>query len=290
MYPTIVRLGPVGIHTFGLMLGLGFLVGYALIRREYGRVGIDPEVAGKVILASLVGGVLGAKLYFIGDIAQNWRALLTGSGLAWHGGLVGGTVGVLGVLLLDPALAERDSGGRVVRRRVWEAGDGLAPAILLGQAFGRIGCFLSGDGDYGPPSGVPWAMGFPKGTVPTPAGVRVHPTMLYDVGLLVVCFLLLWGVRRRLERRPGLVFAAFLVLMGVERVITEFWRLTRVFSFTSTPMGWATRDLDAQLSGTAWSGRLLLDGVSEPQVWSLLMVVAGLVLAWQRRRLTGQAR
>ncbi|MBM3215694.1 prolipoprotein diacylglyceryl transferase [Candidatus Poribacteria bacterium] len=284
MYPTLIQFGPVGIHTFGIMMGLGFLAGYALIRQEYLRKGIDPELASTVILAAIIGGVLGAKLYFWRDVASDWRSLLSGSGLAWHGGLAGGIVAVLIVLYRSPSLIVQEARGASPRRRIWEAIDGIAPAILLGQAFGRMGCFLSGDGDYGAPSSLPWAVGFPNGTVPTPAGVRVHPTMLYDIVLLSAAFIFLWRMRRRWGSRQGVAFGAFLILMGIERIITEFWRLTRVFSFTSTPMGWENRSLDDHLLGTAWQGTLFIHGISEQQLWSLAMVVVGVWMVWQRGR------
>lgn len=284
MYPTLIRFGPVGIHTFGLMMGLGFLVGYWVIRREYTRLRIEPDLAGNVILAAMIGGVLGAKLYFWRDLAADWRDLFSGSGLAWHGGLFGGVVGVLVVLYRTEGLKVRNSNGTLQRRRLWEAVDGIGPAVILGQAFGRIGCFLSGDGDYGPPSSLPWSVAFPNGTVPTPPDTPVHPTMLYDAILLAASFALLWRLRNRLASRPGALFAGFLVLMGIERVVTEFWRLTRVFSFTSSPMGWESRSLEDAIQGTQWRGALLLNGVSEPQIWSLLMVVAGVVMFARRWR------
>ena len=284
MYPTLIQFGPIGIHTFGLMMGLGFLVGYWLIRREYIHYGIEPDLAGSVILAAMIGGILGAKLYFWRDLTSNWRELFSGSGLAWHGGLIGGVIGVLVVFYSAESLKVRDAKGVVQRRRLWEAVDGVGPAVILGQAFGRMGCFLSGDGDYGPPSNLPWSIAFPNGTVQTPPDVPVHPTMLYDIVLLSAAFVLLWTLRRRWERRPGMIFAGFLILMGIERVITEFWRLTRVFSFTSVPMGWESRNLEDYLQGTEWGGTLLVNGVSEQQIWSLLMVVVGVVMLIRRSR------
>jgi phosphatidylglycerol:prolipoprotein diacylglycerol transferase len=268
------------------MMGLGFLVGYWVIRREYIRNGIEGDLAGSVVLAAMIGGILGAKLYFWRDLASDWRELFSGSGLAWHGGLIGGVIAVLVVLYRAESLKVRDAKGIVQRRRLWEAVDGIGPAVILGQAFGRVGCFLSGDGDYGPPSHLPWSIAFPNGTVPTPPDVPVHPTMLYDVVLLAASFVLLGALRRRFESHPGVIFAAFLILMGIERVITEFWRLTRVFSFASSPMGLESRSLEDYLQGTEWRGTLLLNGVSEPQVWSLLMMVVGVVMLIRRSRAT----
>lgn len=288
MIPTLFQIGPFGVHTFGLMMGLGFLAGLYLIRVELVRKGISGELAGTIIFAAIIGGVLGAKLYFWRELTANWREIFSGSGLAWHGGLAGGVIAVLFVLYRSPELQTRDAKGNLIRRRIGEAVDAVAPAILAGQAIGRIGCFLSGDGDYGPPTSLPWATDFSNGVIPTPEGVLVHPTPIYDFILLSLFFGLLWAARKRWDHRPTRTFAAFLVLMGVERIITEYWRLTRVFSFTDTPMRWRSRSLESHLEGTAWQGRLLIDGISEQQIWSLIMVVVGIVLYFRAKPLDSE--
>ncbi len=99
--------------------------------------------------------------------------------------------------------------------------DLFAPMLALGQAFGRMGCLLSGDGDYGPPSDVAWAMAFPRGLVPTTE--RVHPTPIYDMILLLAIFIFLWRVRGR-GYRTGKLFGVYLILSGIARFITEFYR------------------------------------------------------------------
>ena len=133
--------------------------------------------------------------------------LFSGSGLVWLGGLVGGAIGVLiwawrrgllGLELLDTVRA----------------------ALALGYAIGRIGCQMSGDGDYGIASSLPWAMAYPKGTVPT--DVDVHPTPVYETLAMGPVALVLWSLRDRF--RPGVLFALYLVLAGVERILVEFIR------------------------------------------------------------------
>jgi phosphatidylglycerol---prolipoprotein diacylglyceryl transferase len=100
--------------------------------------------------------------------------------------------------------------------------DMCATALALGYAIGRIGCQVSGDGDYGIRSSLPWAMGYPHGTVPTPPGVTVQPTPIYETLVMGLVAYLLWQLRDRV--RPGVIFALYLVLSGLERFLVEFIR------------------------------------------------------------------
>ena len=100
--------------------------------------------------------------------------------------------------------------------------DMCATALALGYGIGRIGCQVSGDGDYGIRSKLPWAMGYPHGTVPTPPGVTVQPTPIYETVSMCLVAYLLWKLRDRV--RPGVVFALYCVLSGLERFLVEFIR------------------------------------------------------------------
>jgi len=111
--------------------------------------------------------------------------------------------------------------------------DIIAPLLILGYTFGRMGCFLSGDGDYGPPSDLPWAMAFPNGTVPTIE--KVHPTPLYEIIFCLAIFAFLWRIRKR-NLHTGWMFGMYLILSGIERFITEFWRVTQKVLFNSISM------------------------------------------------------
>ncbi len=109
-----------------------------------------------------------------------------------------------------------------------------ATALALGYAIGRIGCQVSGDGDYGIRSTLPWAMGYPHGTVPTPPGVRVQPTPIYETVAMCMLAYALWRLRDRV--RPGVVFALYLVGSGLERFLVEFVRRNEVvFAGLTTP-------------------------------------------------------
>jgi phosphatidylglycerol:prolipoprotein diacylglycerol transferase len=110
--------------------------------------------------------------------------------------------------------------------------DIAGPCLALGYAIGRIGCQVSGDGDYGKAWDGPWAMGYPDGTVPTGPGETVHPTPIYETLTMGLVALLLWSLRDRV--RPGLLFAFYLVLGGIERFLVEFLRRNDEVAFGLT--------------------------------------------------------
>jgi phosphatidylglycerol:prolipoprotein diacylglycerol transferase len=213
MWPEILRIGPVTIYSFGLMAALAFLITGYLLEKQLTRVGYSKDLAGPMVILALIGGFAGAKIYFFIEHPQYlkenlFHALFSGEGLVWYGGLIGG------FLLVSWYVIHK-------HLNYLQTADLIAPLLLLGQAIGRIGCFLSGDGDYGPPSDVPWAMAFPDGVVPT--DIPVHPTPLYDTCLLFFLFLILWRLRKRTYPH-GTHFGLFLIFIGIERFITEFWR------------------------------------------------------------------
>ena len=220
MYPTLVDFGFVGIHSYGLMLATAFITSAFVIQYELKRRGFVPDVAGTIVVAAAIGGIVGAKIYAAlldGEITLD--ELFSMSGLVWYGGVIGGCLGVLIVVVRspNPTLATFDIIGQTV---------------LLGYGIGRIGCLLAGDGDYGPPSDLPWAMAFPNGTIPT--DVPVHPTPIYETLISVTFFGILWSQRRKLEANYGMLSGVSLILLGVERFFVEFWRTT------PNVLGWMT--------------------------------------------------
>jgi phosphatidylglycerol:prolipoprotein diacylglycerol transferase len=220
MYPTIVDFGPVGIHSYGLMLATAFITVTFVLQYELKRRGFVAELASTIVMAAALGGIVGAKLYSaLLDGSINLRELYSTSGLVWYGGLIGGCLTVTIVILRSP-------------NPFFATVDIVGPTIILGYGIGRIGCLLAGDGDYGPPSDLPWAMAFPNGTLPT--DVPVHPTPIYESLMSFTFFGILWSQRHRFEDIPGTTFGISLILLGVERFIAEFWRVTpRV-------LGWMT--------------------------------------------------
>jgi phosphatidylglycerol:prolipoprotein diacylglycerol transferase len=234
MYPEI-ELGPLSLQTFGLMFALAFLAAGAVIARRLEELGKPVDWAYEMGFAALIGGVVGARLYYVvenydevkDDLLGN---LFTGAGLVWYGGAIGGAIavllwawyrGFLGLVVLDLA----------------------APALAIGYAIGRCGCQLSGDGDYGEAWDGPWAMSYPDGTVPTDQ--TVHPTPIYETLAMGLGAYLLWQLRNRF--RPGILFALYLIYAGVERFLVEFIR----------------RNDDALL------------GLTQAQLESAIMVLAG---------------
>jgi phosphatidylglycerol:prolipoprotein diacylglycerol transferase len=213
MKPEVELLG-ISIKTFGVCFALGFLACGALVARRLRELGKPVDWAYEITFAALLGGVVGARGYYV---IQNYDqvkhdligSIFSGSGLVWYGGAIGGAIGVIAWMRWRDMLELR-------------AFDMCATALALGYAIGRIGCQVSGDGDYGIRSSLPWAMGYPHGTLPTPPGVRVQPTPIYET--LAMCLLawLLWKLRDRV--RPGIVFALYLVGSGLERFLVEFIR------------------------------------------------------------------
>jgi phosphatidylglycerol---prolipoprotein diacylglyceryl transferase len=239
MKPEVELLG-ISIKTFGVMFALGFLACGAVVARRLRELGRPVDWAYEIVFSALLGGVIGARGYYV---IQNYDqvkhnligSIFSGSGLVWYGGAIGGAIGVIAWMH---------------RRKVLELQmfDMCATALALGYAIGRIGCQVSGDGDYGIRSHLPWAMGYPHGTVPTPPGVTVQPTPIYETVAMCLVAYLLWHLRDRV--RPGVVFALYLVLSGLERFLVEFVRRNKE----------------------------ILLGLTAPQVESVGLLLIGLVL------------
>jgi phosphatidylglycerol:prolipoprotein diacylglycerol transferase len=225
MKPEIHVLG-ISIKTFGVTFAIGFIACGSVVARRLRELGKPVDLAYEITFAALVGGVVGARAYYLiekfdqvkSDLIGN---VFSGSGLVWYGGAIGGAIGVVAWM--------RWRG--VLELRMF---DMCATALALGYAIGRIGCQVSGDGDYGIRSKLPWAMGYPHGTVPTPPGVTVQPTPIYET---VTMCLLAWGLWQLRDRvRPGVVFALYLLLSGLERLLVEFIRRNReVFAGLTAP-------------------------------------------------------
>jgi phosphatidylglycerol:prolipoprotein diacylglycerol transferase len=210
VYPVIFRIGDFEITSFGVLVAIAALAGLGLFRRELARGGL-PSTASDAAVSGLIGGLVGAKLLwtmeFLGQQPLS-DLLFSRGGLSWFGGFLGG-VGT-GVWMLRrrhvplvPALAA------------------AAPALAIGHAIGRIGCFLVGD-DYGRPSNLPWAVAFPQGLPPTEA--PVHPTQLYEAAALGV---IAWMLMR--WRHGGVahtvVLGRYFALAGATRFLIEFIRV-----------------------------------------------------------------
>ena len=236
-----LHIGALAIPTFGLMVATAMLVAYFVLRSDLRRRAIDAEAETLVAIPS-IAGMIGAKLYHLLEAPREFFAhplalLFSSYGFAWFGGLIAGIAAFvyLGRKFKIPTLLLFDIG---------------SPACALGYGIGRIGCLLSGDGDYGIPTSLPWGMSFPNGLVPT--AERVHPTPIYELLAAIAIAWFLWKVGAATARassqaarargknapaaiepqgglfgvhRPGFVFAMFLVTTGAARFLVEFIRI-----------------------------------------------------------------
>ena len=206
MIPDLVEIGPFTLHSFGLLAGLALIIPAYFLTRFLAERGRENTLAWEIALGAGIGGVIGARLYYLAE--QGGGSLFSSTGLTWYGGVIGGTLGVCLV-----SLWRKVPIGRVANY--------VAPGLALAYAIGRIGCQLSGDGDYGSASSLPWAMSYPDGEVPTTE--LVHPTPLYETLAMLVAFYVLWRARDRFDR-PWALFGLYLLISGVERLLVEFIR------------------------------------------------------------------
>lgn len=239
----------VSLDSFGIVFACGFLAAGAILVRRLRELGKPIDYAYEMAFAALIGGLAGSRLYFIVENYDQVKhdllgSLFSGSGLVWYGGLIGGALAVcawaywrdmLNLGLLDLA----------------------SVPLAMGYAIGRIGCQVSGDGDYGKPSNLPWAMGYPHGTVPTPAGVKVQPTPIYETLAMGLVAWFLWRLRDRF--RPGVLFAVYLFLAGLERLLVEFARRNHRVAI----------------------------GLTAPQLESIGLMAAGALSLWMQQRRGG---
>ncbi len=226
MWPTLLRIGSFEITTFGLMMFLAFLGASWILTLEFRRRGLDEELVSSIVIAGAAGGILGAKIYYA-ILYHDMSLLFSRAGLVWYGGLLGGFLAVSALMLIK-------------RVDYLRAADGAAPALAIGYAIGRIGCFLVGD-DYGRPTDSWVGIAFPKGAPPTTAAslrqfgvavdpsipgdtlLRVYPTQIFEsLAFFLVFGFLMWISRNHYVR--GRVWSLFLICLGVERFLIEIIR------------------------------------------------------------------
>ena len=235
MLPVLFTLFGIPIQSYGVSKALAAVVAAWLLGRLFVRRGLNPDDAHTMTFAGTVWGFVGAKAYYLLEQLPTltWHDLGS-SGFTWYGGFLAGVAAVV----------------VVARRRrlplVLVAGLAAAP-LSVAYGIGRLGCLLAGDGTYGRPSTLPWAMAFPDGMVPTT--VPVQPTQLYEALVAFALAGFLWWLQERFQ--PVVVVVTYLVASGVARFLIEFAREN-----TLTPLG-----------------------LTQPQLWSVVLAAAGLVLA-----------
>ena len=250
MRPVLFHLGGISVQSYGVSKALAALVAGWLIYRELLRRGAKKEpayqLATRLTLWGAIAGFAGAKLYYLAEHPDSFSIHhIGGTGFTWYGGLIGGAAAVL-IIAHRHGMSARLSAAIV-----------SAP-LAFAYGIGRIGCFLAGDGTYGKPSDLPWAMSFPHGTVPTT--VPVQPTALYEAIAAFALGAVLWRLRGRISDTAQ--FATFAIVMGLARFLVEFVRINPS----------------------------VIAGLSQPQLWSLVLVAVGIVLATRWSPLRGRAR
>jgi phosphatidylglycerol:prolipoprotein diacylglycerol transferase len=210
MYPVLFEIFGFPISTFGVMLAMAFLAGTWLTALRMREIGLDPDQATNMLIYAMVGGIGGAKLYFAVDVSLRegipfTQLLFAREGITFYGGLIGAiTLVILGT--------------RIHKIPTGPFFNCVCLAGAIGQALGRIGCFLVGD-DYGRPTDGPFGIAFPQGAPPTLD--RVHPTQLYESAWLFAVAAFLWARR---DQSPRL-WAEYLMLAGIGRFAVEFLRV-----------------------------------------------------------------
>ncbi|HEY3250184.1 MAG TPA: prolipoprotein diacylglyceryl transferase [Ignavibacteria bacterium] len=268
MIPKLFEIGPIPVYSYGLMLGISFIVASWLLSKEFKRKKLDENASINITFMALIGGVVGAKLLYIIEEWPSISAMPSGkifstdgifspAGLTWYGGFI------LATLLIYFYVRAK----KIPFLRVCDA---AAPALAIGYGIARVGCHLSGDGDYGVPvsefaSWVPWGTDYSKGTLPPSAAFKgtelakkfggvvpdntlCHPTPIYELILGIIIFTVLWKYRKKFNI-DGKLFFLYLILTGAARFLIEFIRLNP----------------------------RILWGLSEAQVISIILIIIGMI-------------
>lgn len=234
MYPTLIELFGLQISSYGVSKALAALVAAWLLGRAFRRQGWDPELAQTMVLRAALLGFAGAKLYYLLEQLPSLSLHdLGGSGFTWYGGLLAG-------------VASFWYDARRHRLDVGTVAGAAAIPLSIAYGVGRLGCLLAGDGTYGRPSDLPWAVAFPDGAVPTM--VSVHPTPLYEAVAAFAIAAVLWRLRATIQ--PAALFGVYAILSGLARAAVETVRVNEPS----------------------------LAGLTQPQLWSFALVAIGALL------------
>lgn len=244
MIPKLFQIGPVSVYSYGLMLGISFIVASYILSKEFKRKKLNENIAVNITFIALIGGLLGSKLLYI---IEEWSSFskmpfskifssdvfFSPQGLTWYGGFI------LATLLIYIYMKSK----KIPFLKVCDA---TSPSLAIGYGIARIGCHLSGDGDYGIPvsqfaSWVPWGTNYSKGVLPPSAAFRgtsiaekfggvvpdntlCHPTPVYEFILGLIIFYILWRYRK-IFMIDGYLFFLYLILSGLSRLMIEFIRI-----------------------------------------------------------------
>ncbi len=280
MRPILFQIGPIPIYSYGLMMAIAFLVADFLVAREFKRLRLNVNYANEMVVLAVVSGIIGAKILYLLEnfsdfIESPLEMIFSAGGLTWYGGFI------LAFIVLFAYVKRK-------KLPILKVMDAVSPAVALGYGIGRIGCHLSGDGDYGIPTSLPWGTIYANGTLkPTYAlreyferfpelaekynyhtlsskivgedkfgfitefdkTIRLHPTPIYEFLIMFLIFALLYSFRNRIKY-SGELFGFYLIFSSIERFTIEFLRLNPPFIL----------------------------GFTEAQVISILLLLAGIFL------------
>lgn len=230
VHPFEIPIGPLTLTGFGLAVLGAFMISQVIAMRELTRRGhhADARAIPDLILACVIGTLVGGKLYYVTVITRDWSDLFTRAGFVFWGGFIGSVVACWIVV-------------RMKKLSFVRMADVAGLCLAAGYSVGRAGCWAVGD-DYGRPWNGPLAVAFPDGVPPTYAGVMerafgitpppgvsadtllgVHPTQLYEVAMGGIMFAILWRMRDH-KHAEGWLFGVWCILAGIERFIVEFFR------------------------------------------------------------------
>ncbi len=285
MYPELFKVGPFTVYSYGLMMGIAFIIASYILTKEFERRKLNPSLATEITLLAIIFGIIGSKAL---DLIENWDSFIANpliafspGGLTFYGGLI------LAIIAIAIYIRKKKIPFLVVA-------DATSPSLILAYGIGRIGCQLAGDGDYGIPTSLPWGTNFANGTVKPHYAlsqfytdhpllavkdhymalssqvirtdeygsvtkfdevIKLHPAPIYEFILCTIIFYILWSLRKKYpaDRSTGWVdgqlFMAYLIFAGVERLSIEFIRLNP----------------------------LLLFGLSEAQLISVVLIIVGII-------------
>ncbi|MFH0974479.1 MAG: prolipoprotein diacylglyceryl transferase [Spirochaetota bacterium] len=238
MFPVLFQYKFITIGGYGIMLGLGFYLSFLLLEREYKLRNINPELAYRILLVAIPGGIVGSKIFHILDHLNDFAAdplgmLFSGAGLSAFGGYI------LSFLLAFFVI-------RKSKESVLNIFDASSPSMALGYCFGRFGCHIAGDGCFGKETAGIFATPYPNGLVPS--SITVYPTPLFEVFFSFIAVGILLNLRKK-NLATGKLFSAFLILSGLPRFLVEFIRI---------------------------NPQVFFDALSQAQVIGIIFVICGL--------------
>jgi phosphatidylglycerol:prolipoprotein diacylglycerol transferase len=234
MHPVLFKVGPIPVNAYGALFVVGFFAGFFLVKREFKARGLPDDFASTVLIIGMISAIVGSRIFHVLENLSDYSGaslvnIIKGAGFSWYGGLL--------LSIAATIYAAHRQGIHWVHIL-----DGCSPAVTIGYAFGRVGCFLSGDGCYGQPCselGLGWpaplCMAFPKGAAPTNDAVINTP--IIEIAGAVALFAYLQVMQRRLKT-PTMLFAHMIIAHAVMRFFVEFIRINPKLAWGLSQAQW----------------------------------------------------